>query len=78
MLILLHFNDHDELTTLQLHQLTNIPMPDLKRNLLTLIPAKRAILRKAPPRAGVEDTDVFTFNNEFTSKQYKVCEDGHW
>ena len=72
MLILLQFNENDKLSTLEMQQRTNIPMADLKRNLVPLLNSKKQILKKVPERPSIEDKDEFCVNEAFTSKQVKV------
>ena len=72
MVILLLFNDRDSLSYKELREATNIPIADLKRNLVALSSAKYKILEKEPDNKKVEDSDAFTFNAKFRSKLFRV------
>jgi cullin 3 len=74
MVILLLFNDRNEMSYKDIREATNIPITDLKRNLLSLSCAKYKILNKEPATTTktIDDKDVFTFNSKFKSKLYKV------
>ncbi|GFR47201.1 hypothetical protein Agub_g8881, partial [Astrephomene gubernaculifera] len=73
MCILLLFNEQDSLSYKDIEQATEIPTPDLKRALQSLACVKgRNVLRKEPASKDVADTDMFYFNDKFTSKLIKV------
>ncbi|EFJ43865.1 hypothetical protein VOLCADRAFT_83034 [Volvox carteri f. nagariensis] len=73
MCILLLFNEQDSLMYREIAQATEIPTTDLKRALQSLACVKgRNVLRKEPASKDVLDTDVFYFNDKFTSKLIKV------
>lgn len=72
MCVLLLFNDKPRFSYREILETTNIPILDLKRNLLTLSCAKYKILRKEPAGKTIEDTDVFVFNEAFKAKFVKV------
>ncbi|KXZ56311.1 hypothetical protein GPECTOR_1g274 [Gonium pectorale] len=73
MCILLLFNEQDSMSYRDIAQATEIPTPDLKRALQSLACVKgRNVLRKEPASKDVADTDVFYFNDKFTSKLIKV------
>ncbi|KAK9804506.1 hypothetical protein WJX73_000815 [Symbiochloris irregularis] len=73
MCILLLFNNADQLAYRDIAAMTNIPHADLQRSLQSLALVKgRNVLRKEPMGKEVEETDVFHFNEAFTSKFYKV------
>ncbi|GIL75860.1 hypothetical protein Vretimale_5569 [Volvox reticuliferus] len=73
MCILLLFNEQDALSYREIAQATEIPSPDLKRALQSLACVKgRNVLRKDPASKDVLDSDVFYFNDKFTSKLIKV------
>lgn len=75
MVILLLFNDRNEISYKEIRDNTGIPIADLKRNLLSLSSAKSKILNKEPDSANakkVEDNDVFSFNSKFKSKLFKI------
>lgn len=76
MVILMQFNDlpaGESLTFEQLAAETNIPKPELVRNLqsLSLVP-KWKVLRKEPLSKDVKPTDKFYFNEAFTSQFLKI------
>jgi len=51
---------------------TQIPAPDLHKNLLPLLVAKHRILNKDPPVRKFSPTDKFEFNDKFKSKLLRV------
>lgn len=71
--ILTLYNTQDTYTFRDLHLQTQIPVPDLKRNLLALCanPSVR-ILKKEPAVKKFLETDTFTFNEDFKSKLFRV------
>jgi len=72
MCILLQFATQDNLTFNQLKDVTNIPVPDLKRNLFTLCCNQYKILLKEPRTKNFAPDDVFSFNAQFKSKLIRV------
>ncbi|KAJ9470606.1 Cullin-3B [Diplonema papillatum] len=78
MLILLCFNDTTERQASELHELTNIPYPELKRQLLSLtIPTKvhQRVLSKVQQEGTTDKefkpTTVFALEPNFSSKHVK-------
>jgi cullin 3 len=71
--VLTLYNSQDTYTFRDLHLQTQIPVPDLKRNLLALCanPTVR-ILKKEPAVKKFLETDTFTFNDDFKSKLFRV------
>mmetsp|Transcript_42504 Transcript_42504/g.51594 ORF Transcript_42504/g.51594 Transcript_42504/m.51594 type:complete len:740 (-) Transcript_42504:312-2531(-) len=73
MCILLLFNDADTLSYSEIESVTEIPTVDLKRALQSLSCVKgKVIIRKEPMSKDVSETDVFHFNDNFTSKLFRV------
>lgn len=73
MCILMLFNDADRLTYAEISAATEIPAPDLKRNLQSLALVKgKNVLRKEPQTKDVAEDDAFCFNDAFSSKLIKV------
>ena len=73
MCVLLLFNDADALAFSEIAEATRIPKEDLRRSLQSLSLVKgRNVLRKDPPTKRVEESDVFHFNEAFTSKLMRV------
>ena len=76
MVILMLFNDlpsGDSLTFEQVSAETNIPTPDLVRNLQSLsLVSKWRVLRKEPMSKDIKPTDKFLFNEDFTSQFLKI------
>eukprot|EP00899_Mesostigma_viride_P019647 jgi/Mesvir1/27684/Mv07403-RA.1 len=73
MCILLLFNTADELSYRDIARATDIPGPDLVRNLQSLACVKgKNVLKKNPVGRDVDPEDVFSVNDTFTSKLYKV------
>jgi len=73
MCILMLFNDVDKLSYREIADATDIPPADLKRSLQSLACAKgKNVLRKEPMSKEVDEADVFTFNDKFSSKLFKI------
>jgi len=72
MVILLLFNDRNEISYKEIKEATGIPILDLKRNLLALSGIKSKIIEKIPNTKKLEETDSFKFNSKFKSKFYRV------
>lgn len=73
MCILMFFNLVDRMTYNEIEQATDIPTLDLKRSLqsLALVRGKN-VLRKEPMSKDISEDDVFVFNDNYSSKFYKV------
>lgn len=72
-IIVLLFEENDELTFSQIEQLTKIPKSDLIRSLQSVAVAPRTrILVKKPMSKDIKPDDVFTFNNSFSAPMTKV------
>ena len=73
MCILLLFNDNVSLSLEYIRQACNISEEvELRRHLLSLCTSKIRILKKSSKGKGIEDDDVFTFNDEFSSKFKRI------
>ncbi|VDL94555.1 unnamed protein product [Schistocephalus solidus] len=74
MVILMCFNRRNQFTFSELLTDTGIPERDLVRSLmaLSLSRSTQRILCKEPKSKEFEPTDVFTVNDTFTSRHYKV------
>ena len=73
MCILLLFNDHASLPLEHIRQACNIDEEvELRRHLLSLCTSKIRILKKSSKGKSIEDDDVFTFNDEFSSKFKRI------
>lgn len=70
--IVLLFNNADQLTYREIADATGIPPIDLKRNLQSLACVKgKQILVKEPMGRDINDGDVFTVNDKFTSRLFR-------
>lgn len=69
--VLLLFNRADSLTTVDIGTATGLTGGELKRTLQALSLAKYRVLNKSPRVRVVADTDVFSFNDAFTSKLFR-------
>ncbi|GAB0497943.1 hypothetical protein MMPV_009281 [Pyropia vietnamensis] len=69
--VLLLFNRADSLTTVDIGTATGLTGGELKRTLQALSLAKHRVLNKIPRVRVVADTDVFSFNDAFTSKLFR-------
>lgn len=72
MCLLSMFNDFDNISLDQFREKCCIPEMEMKRHLLSLCTPKLRILKKTSTGKGIDENDVFTFNNEFTSKFRKI------
>lgn len=73
MCILLLFNEADRQSYQEILTATGIPPADLKRALQSLALVKtRNVLKKEPMGKDISETDVFSFNEEFHNKLYKI------
>ncbi|GKY95814.1 hypothetical protein MPSEU_000542100 [Mayamaea pseudoterrestris] len=73
MVILMLYNDSDELTLGQIRTMTHIPDSELRRQLISLCTPRNKILIKGSKGKGItSDDDTFTFNREYTSKLKRV------
>ncbi|XP_063244252.1 cullin-4A [Bacillus rossius redtenbacheri] len=71
-LVLLPFNESDELTFALLKAITNIEDDELRRTLQSLACGKARVLQKTPRGRDVADSDKFLFNKEFTNKLFRI------
>jgi cullin-4 len=70
--VLMAFEDVDTLTFKEILAATGIEDSELRRTLQSLACGRERVLIKEPKGKEVEDDDVFTFNANYTSKQYRV------
>lgn len=67
------FNDREEISFRDMAAATGIPIQDLKRQLFPLINAKgKQIMNKNPAGKEITDQCVFSINENFTSKLFRV------
>ncbi|CAH0592819.1 unnamed protein product [Chrysodeixis includens] len=71
-LVLLLFNDGDNLTFEDIKTATNIEEGELRRTLQSLACGKARVLSKAPRGREVRDHDHFAFNHDFTNKLFRI------
>ncbi|CAH2050844.1 unnamed protein product, partial [Iphiclides podalirius] len=71
-LVLLLFNDGDNLSFEEIKTATNIEEGELRRTLQSLACGKARVLSKAPRGREVRDADHFAFNAEFTNKLFRI------
>ncbi|KAI9477450.1 hypothetical protein LPJ78_001655 [Coemansia sp. RSA 989] len=74
MFILMLFSADDDvsMTAAEIQQQTHIPENVLARQLQSLACGKHRILTKSPMSREVSSTDLFTFNYNFKSAQYRI------
>jgi cullin 3 len=73
MCVLMLFNTHDELTTKNIADMTDMEPEQLTLSLQALACVKgKNILTKSPPSKDVSMGDVFSVNSSFSSKSHKV------
>lgn len=70
--ILLLFNDEDQLSFKDIKSMTNIEDKELRRTLQSLACGKVRVLNKKPVGRDVDDTDVFVFASDFKHKLRKI------
>lgn len=71
-LVLLLFNDCDELSFEYIKEVTNIEDGELRRTLQSLACGKARVLLKVPKGRDVQDEDRFRYNPEFTNKLFRI------
>lgn len=71
-IVLVLFNDVDEMSYSNILEATGIDDQELKRTLLSLACGKVRVLNKRPKGPRVESDDVFVFNKAFTHRQMKI------
>ncbi|XP_063395536.1 cullin-4A [Cydia fagiglandana] len=71
-LVLLLFNEGDNLSFEEIKTATNIEEGELRRTLQSLACGKARVLSKAPRGREVKDNDHFSFNNDFTNKLFRI------
>lgn len=71
-IVLLLFNESDELSFSEIHNKTKMEENELKRILQSLACGKARVITKMPKSKDVFTTDKFIFNNEFTNKLYRI------
>ncbi|KAI8066220.1 Cullin [Gilbertella persicaria] len=72
MIVLLLFNEHDELSWDEIKHQTQIADGDLKRTLQSLACAKFKILTKSSKGRDILPDDRFCFNHDFTSNMARI------
>ncbi|KAI7748694.1 hypothetical protein M8C21_000343 [Ambrosia artemisiifolia] len=73
MCVLMLFNNAERLTYKELEQATEIPSLDLKRCLQSMACVKgKNVLKKEPMSKDIGEDDVFSVNDKFSSKFFKV------
>ncbi|XP_050669616.1 cullin-4A isoform X1 [Leptidea sinapis] len=71
-LVLLLFNDGDNLSFEEIKTSTNIEEGELRRTLQSLACGKARVLSKTPRGREVQDADCFLFNQDFTNKLFRI------
>nr|CAG4648506.1 EOG090X01NX [Polyphemus pediculus] len=71
-LVLLLFNNADELPLEEIKAATNIEDAELRRTLQSLACGKARVLQKTPRGKDVNDGDKFMYNKEFTNKLFRI------
>lgn len=71
-LVLLLFNDGDNLSFEDIKTATNIEEGELRRTLQSLACGKARVLTKTPRGREVDDADFFAFNADFTNKLFRI------
>ncbi|GAB2296895.1 hypothetical protein Dimus_030996 [Dionaea muscipula] len=70
--VLMLFNDADELSFQDIKDATRIEDKELRRTLQSLACGKVRVLQKFPKGREVEDYDSFLFNDQFTAPLYRI------
>ncbi|KAF7269567.1 hypothetical protein GWI33_017456 [Rhynchophorus ferrugineus] len=71
-LVLLLFNDSNELAFDYIKEVTNIEDGELRRTLQSLACGKARVLVKIPKGRDIQDDDRFRFNADFTNKLFRI------
>lgn len=72
MIILMVFNELNEITFEDLAKETEIPEKDLERNLMILFLGKHKLISKEPKTKAIKSTDVLKWNASFKSKEITI------
>lgn len=71
-LVLLSFNSHNTISFEEIKAQTNIESEELKRTMQSIACGKARVITKLPKGREVEETDVFSFNEDFTNKLFRI------
>lgn len=71
-LVLILFNETDNLSLEDIKAATNIEDGELRRTLQSLACGKARVLQKNPRGRDVADNDRFVFNADFTNKLFRI------
>ncbi|GAB6021134.1 Cullin-4B [Chamberlinius hualienensis] len=71
-LVLLLFNEFDELSYEDIKQAVGIEDSEIRRTLQSIACGKARVLNKSPKSKDVEDGDKFIFNKDFTNKLFRI------
>lgn len=71
-IVLLLFNESDQLSFNEIYQKTKMEENELKRTLQSLACGKARVITKIPKSKDIFTTDKFIFNNEFMNKLYRI------
>ncbi|XP_015123952.1 cullin-4A [Diachasma alloeum] len=71
-LVLILFNDSDDLSLEEIKAATNIEDGELRRTLQSLACGKARVLQKNPRGRDVADNDRFVFHADFTNKLFRI------
>lgn len=71
-LVLLHFNEADELSLEEIKEAINIEDGELRRTMQSLACGKARVLSKVPKGKDIVDGDKFIYNKEFTNALFKI------
>jgi hypothetical protein len=71
-LVLILFNEADNLSFEEIKAATNIEDGELRRTLQSLACGKARVLQKNPKGRDVADNDRFVFNADFTNKLFRI------
>ena len=72
-IVLLLFNDEDELTFAQIRESSSLEEKELKRTMHSLSCGKIKVLQKTPKSAEVQVGDTFAFNENFQDSRIRLC-----
>jgi len=71
-MVLLLFNNQDEISYEEIKETTKIEDTELKRTLQSLACGKTSVLIKTPKGIDVHDEDMFKYNKDFKHKLYRI------
>ncbi|KAI0762521.1 Cullin-domain-containing protein [Fomes fomentarius] len=70
--VLLLFNENDELSVAEIQAQTGLERAELERTLQSLALGRKHVLKKSTKEKEILETDTFRFNADFTDQRYQI------